>query len=440
MADTAQANLNGLFKEVYADNIANLLPPSAKLTQTIGFKTGKGELGNQYHQPVILTRPSGFTYGGQGTTSTAYNLNAGKPLQMKDAIVAGTEFTDQELIGYGVMARAANGDKASFMDATSLIIEQIMDTMTFRIELASLYGQSGIGKVASRTTGTATTTTVTLTLASSTMGIWSGLEGHLLNFYNGASNVTATAADQDFEVTGVSYSGTAAVQVVIALSGTAQGITDLNSVVNSNPNVVDVWFKGQYGNEFMGIDKICQLGITALSGPTSIYGITAASYGLWQGNYYDAGGTALSMGKVLSAAGKLVARGLRANAELHANPITWQNLNTDLAALRTYPDQDKKRENGAQDITYHGPVGEIKVVSNIFCKQGEAFLLADPSRAEYWKRVGSTDITFNLPGKTDEFFHNSGTSNGYVLRAYTDQSIFCPVPAKNAKITSIVNN
>lgn len=438
MADQTQATLNGLFKELYADQINNLLPPSAYLLKTVGFsKTDK--TGNQFHQPVILTRPNGFTYGGQGTTSTAYTLNAGNPLQMKDAVVAGAEYTDREVIAYGVMSRAANGDRASFMDATSLVIEQIMDTMTYRAELSSYYGGSGLGKCASRTTGTATSTTITLTVASSTMGIWSGAENAIVAFLNAGTNVTASAADQDFTITSITFADvTNGIQAALVVSGTAQGISDLNTVVNANPDVVDVFYKGQYGNECTGVDQISLLGLSG--GPTSLYGITSASYNLWRGNSYSAGTAQLTMGKVLSVAGRLAGRGLRSPVQLHVNPLTWQNLNNDLAALRRIDAGGGQVENGFEEICYYGPTGKIDVVSNIFTKQGEAHMLAAPDRAEYWKRIGSSDVTFTLPGRQDEFFLNAPDKNGYELRAYTDQSIFCPVPAKNAKITGILNN
>jgi len=63
----SQANtvdtLNGLFKEVYADNIENLVPDGVKLYNMIPFNKESKALGNLYHQPVVLGLEHGITYG-----------------------------------------------------------------------------------------------------------------------------------------------------------------------------------------------------------------------------------------------------------------------------------------------------------------------------------------------------------------------------------------
>lgn len=53
-ANTFSQNLNGLFKEVYADKIKDLIPDGLKLLQMVDFTQQSSELGNLYHQPVIL--------------------------------------------------------------------------------------------------------------------------------------------------------------------------------------------------------------------------------------------------------------------------------------------------------------------------------------------------------------------------------------------------
>lgn len=47
-----KATLNGLFKEIYASRVENLIPDGTKLIKMIPFLGGEKELGNQYHQPV----------------------------------------------------------------------------------------------------------------------------------------------------------------------------------------------------------------------------------------------------------------------------------------------------------------------------------------------------------------------------------------------------
>jgi len=46
--------LNGLFKEVYADKIKDLIPDGVKLMNRIPFSSKEQQLGNLYHQPVKI--------------------------------------------------------------------------------------------------------------------------------------------------------------------------------------------------------------------------------------------------------------------------------------------------------------------------------------------------------------------------------------------------
>ena len=44
--------LNGLFKEIYADKIENLIPDGVKLLKLVPYIEAAKEIGNLYHQPV----------------------------------------------------------------------------------------------------------------------------------------------------------------------------------------------------------------------------------------------------------------------------------------------------------------------------------------------------------------------------------------------------
>ena len=66
--------LNGLFKEVYAKDIHDLIPDGIKLLQAIPFAKKDSSLGNFYHQPVILGQEHGVTFAASG--DDAFNLEA----------------------------------------------------------------------------------------------------------------------------------------------------------------------------------------------------------------------------------------------------------------------------------------------------------------------------------------------------------------------------
>jgi len=58
-ANNTVASLNGLFKEVYSDNVKNLVPDSAKLIKMIPMMKKEKLMGNQFNFPVIVSLENG---------------------------------------------------------------------------------------------------------------------------------------------------------------------------------------------------------------------------------------------------------------------------------------------------------------------------------------------------------------------------------------------
>ena len=50
-ANNTAATLSGLFKEVYANKLENLIPDGVKLLNKIPFAKQNQQTGNLYHQP-----------------------------------------------------------------------------------------------------------------------------------------------------------------------------------------------------------------------------------------------------------------------------------------------------------------------------------------------------------------------------------------------------
>lgn len=48
------STLNGLFKEVYADKLENLIPEGVKLMPRVKFVPRAKQPGNNFHAPVVL--------------------------------------------------------------------------------------------------------------------------------------------------------------------------------------------------------------------------------------------------------------------------------------------------------------------------------------------------------------------------------------------------
>ena len=404
--DNAIGNLNGLFKEVYADKLKELIPDGVKLLNMIKFSQRSDSLGNLFHQPVVLGLEHGITFA--QSTDDAFNLMPPISGVIKDAQVRGSPAVLRSVLGYNAASRSQSSAGA-FMEATKFLVSNMLRSMAKKIEIEMLYGQVGYATVASGG-GTAA---LTITTAEWAPGIWAGSENMPIEIRS---------------ANGATSRGSA--QVLNANMDTRVVTTD--SVI---PGVIAgdvVWHKGAYGNEFIGIHKI----LTTTTG--SLFNIDVSQYNLFQGNQYSASSGALSFAKLNLATSRGVEKGLEGKLSAFVNPRAWANMLSDQAALRRYDGSysKKKLENGSEALSFYAQNGEIEIIPSIYVKEGYSYLLS----MEDWQRVGSQDITFNRPGQGDRFFRDLDNAAGYELRCFTDQSVFCSAPGRQIIITNIVNS
>jgi hypothetical protein len=414
------AQLTGLFKESYADDILNLIPESAKLTKMIPFVQRDKELGNKYHQPVVLGQEQGVTYA--AADAGAFALNDSIAMQLKDAQIQGNQMLLRSSLAYDSAARASNSKKA-FVKGTELLVENMLESLTKRLELSILYGQIGLGASSSATAVNATTTDVVLSAASWATGIWAGLENAKFNFYIIASStLISSGADSIFTLSTVTPSTR-----TLRFTGTATGNTAL---VAATATPMAPYFDGSFSAEMAGLQKI-------IANTGTLFNIDASTYNLWKGNSVTVSGQ-LTMSKVLSGVAQAVARGLQEKVICAVNPDTWANLASDLAALRRFDGSysKKKSENGAESLCYYGQNGEIEIMSHIFVKAGDCFIFP-PKRA---KRIGAQEISFKTPGREDEIFLHLPSNAGFELRLYGDQALFIEKPAVCVYISGFTNS
>lgn len=396
--------LNGLFKEVYAKDLEDLIPDGVKLLNRIPFAKKDASLGNFYHQPVVLGMEHGVTFAGSG--EDAFNLNAPVAGQIKDATVRGTQMVLRSVVGYASASRSAEGGAKAFKSATKFLVGNMLRSVTKKLEIELLYGQMGYGTV-SAVSGTL----ITITTAEWAPGIWGGAEGmpiEIRDSTGATSRGESVIASVDFDNKQLTLQS--AVAGVVA--------TDV------------IWHKGAYANEFAGIHKI-------ITNTGSLFGIDASQYTLWKGNSFSAGAAALSFQKLQDAVARSVEKGLDSDVMVLVNPRSWADLLNDQAALRQYDSSysSAKAENGSKEIKFHGQNGMIEIVPSIYCKEGYAYVLS----MDEFMRIGSTDVTFKRPGKGDEFFRDLENSAGYELRLYCDQALFSHAPGRNCLINNIVN-
>lgn len=398
-------NLNGLFKETYADKLENLIPDQVKLLNMIKFMSKDKQPGNLYHQPVILGLEHGVTFA--GSDEDAFNLNAPVAGQIKDAQIKGSPAVLRSFIGYVAASRAAQGSTQAFMDATKYLVANMLRSMSKKIEIEMLYGQNGYGTVASSGGNS-----IVVTTKEWAPGIWAGAEGLTIE----VRDVTGATSRGTAKITGVSFE--------------TRTLTLANSIAGMVSGDV-IWHFGAYGNEFIGIHEI----INKTTG--TLFNIDTAQFNLFRGNQYDAQNGALSFSKLNLAVARAVEKGLEGKLMCMVNVRGWANMLNDQAALRKYDGSYSKTklDNGSEALEFHSQNGVLQIVPSVYVKEGYAYMLS----IEDWSRIGSTDITFKRPGQGDQFFRDLEQAAGYELRLYTDQAVFCSAPGRNVLVKNIVN-
>lgn len=416
------STLSGLFKEIYGDDVLNLVPESAKLIKLVPFVPRDKEIGNKYHQPVILAHEQGFTYAAYN--AGAFALNNSVALTMQDAQVSSSQVLLRTAISYDAAARASSSKKA-FVKATELIVENMVESMSKRVEIANIYGGSayGIGAADTSSNVDTATTDIVLTTASWASGIWAGAEGSTLDLYYAGSVVNSTGA--------ITVSRVDILNKTIRVTAATGDITAIDAAILAHKGLCYFYFYGAYGNEMSGLDAI-------LTNTGTLFNISAATYGLWKGNTYSASSATLTMGKLLSAVALPVQRGLNEEATVLVNPNTWANIMSDLAAQRRFDGSyDKsKLTNGSEAVEFYSQNGALKIYSHNIIKEGEAFVFPHKK----CMRIGAQEMSFKTPGREEEIFLQLPSNAGYELRNYTDQAFFLETPARAVKITTIVNS
>ena len=401
---------SALFKEVYGDGAIKAVPQFAKIMKKVPFSK-REKLGDKYVVPVVLAHEHGFSYGADG--AGAFTLNAAVAGTIKRAEIAGSMIVLRTQLSYEDVFKAAAGGPAAFESATSLVVDNMQRSFAKRQELAFLYGKRGLGEVSSINTGV-----ITLTDASWAPGIWSGMKDCILEAFDGQTD-TENQHDTNLTVSAVSHSAK-----TVTVTGTS------TSVVAAD----HLYFKGARTttarSECAGLDEI-------YANTGTLFNISAATYELWKAGAYAVGGE-VSMRHALNGISQAVNLGLMENAWLIMASKRWNSLNADQAALKRHGAESvEMAENGSKAIRYHSDNGYTDVECHPFVKEGEAFLIPNPSKRLL--RVGASDVTFRRPGLEENIFRELVDNAGFELRAFADQAIMLQIPAHGVKYTGITD-
>ena len=400
------STLNGLFKEVYADKIVDLVPSQVKLINMIPFSLGDKQLGNSFNEPVILGLEGGFTYG--GVDGNVFALNNYISFPMQNAQVKSAELVLRSAISVGAAARSVS-NKGAFEKGTKLLVGNMLKSMYHRLEIQMIYGGSedGLGIVETATDAGV----IKIEDQEWASGIWVGVKARI-NIYSAAGTIRNLGTDafiNSFSIENKELNITDVSGAPIALATAGVLATDV------------IYFEGAKGKEFLGLHALATTRGT-------VFGIDNTNEPLFQGNIVNVGAdyanpAVLSFKVIEDAVARSVEKGLgEETITVMLNVNSWNSLLTEQSAKRRYDNSYKSAEvgEGSRVIKFYGQAGEIKIIPSTFVKEGHAFAFVDKDLA----RVGSTDVTFDPPGFEGEFFRVLENSNGYEMRAYSDMALF----------------
>lgn len=294
-------------------------------------------------------------------------------------------------------------DKGSFTRHLKFLTANMLKSMFHRLEIQLMYGDSNLSEIAS-TAGAV----LTLKEAEWAPAIFNGSEGSLIEVYSPAGALRGEGQ-------------------IVSVSQDSRSVT-LKAPIAGVLADDQVFWKGAKGAEFKGIHAIA-----TTSG--NLFGIDNSQYDLFKSNIFDVGADAanpapLSFAAIQRGIAKAITKGYGEDEmTVIVNPKVWVSLLTEQAALRRYDDSysDSQFQTGSESIRFHSQNGTVKIVSSNFCKEGYAYGFSEKDMM----RVGASDVSFKHPVTGEEkYFIDLPNNHGVEMRAYTDQALFTPAPAR----------
>jgi len=400
------AATSGNQKVLYGKTLVQVLPDAAILQKRFPLdSSGDYPLVGDYFSALTgLQLPFGFSFLGAGTEATATNttLNQSVAGQTKPAQVYAntTVLTDQ--LSYQILDRAAKSGSQAVMSALSYTGKQMAISMRNMLELELLHGREGLGASA----GAISTLTVTFDGATTSPGILSSLIGARVQWFqsNLTSARTAFSTSNYLTVSAVNVADPASPTLTMVETGTS-GYASITTG--------DVMFIGgsrgvSVASSDTAVPHYEQIGLGLQFSATTgtQFGIDKAAYVGWVANQNSSVG-AFSPAVLMNAAASILGRGGELGKYLAVvSTDQWSVLNASLATNEQFIGSNGQagsvsKKTGTDDIVVKHAGIEIEVVPHPFQKRGKFYLFAEANL----HRIGSTDLTFQVPGKPDTEYH-----------------------------------
>lgn len=406
------ATLNGLYKKVYDGKLENLIPDGVKVLNAIKFVRKEKRPGADYNQSVILGMEHGVSFA--APDEGAFALNPAVAGTVKQANIKGYQMVLRSAMAFDTMFAADSAGERAFEEATKYIFQAMMDSISKKLEIRLLYGQSGLGKIESISSNV-----VVIKSSEWAPGIWGGSENMKLSLFRADGSHVADCAVSEVNFDDKTLKISTASGAVLTTIQDAVALGELDIYEAGSRDTVAGSFK-----EMAGIHKI-------ISNSGDLFGISAATYSLWKGNSHSCQevisgsptDSPITFNKLAKGLAKPVAKGLQSEVTVYVSPSSWADLMTEQAGARRFDVSYKSgtSQNGSEALEFFSQNGKMTIVASIFVKQGYAYAI----NHEQFLRVGSSDLTFKNPLSKEDFFHLLENNAGVGIRCYTNQALFC---------------
>jgi hypothetical protein len=364
------------------------------------------KIGDEYQHGVELTRPQGFTTAASGVFPA---LNAPVARESPKAKVQPWQMYLRERVTYEVLSRCQDS-KQSAKAELGATIESMRDSFMFRQECLGFYGQMGLAVV-----GTVTSDACSITSPSWAAGMWAGNENMPLT--------VRTSAGVD--------AGLVVIDWVDFDNLTINFVTGGGTVLSAAGADATLWFQGGSSTaELVGIKKV-------LANTGTLYNISAAQYGLWKGVTGSVtSGWDLTFLQAIRLDARIRARGGMGDQLAFVNSDVFTTLEGTIEGARTFSGPEQYRptqiDRGTMELTFYSPVGKTTIKPHPIVKRGDYFSV----RSGKWKRVGSSDPTFEVAGE-GRMLHDLQDYPGKELREMAFNTWFTPRPAASGYLDGI---
>jgi hypothetical protein len=419
-----------LLKRVYADKVEDLVPETDRLAKDVPFIAAEKQPGQDYYQPVTLTREGGATFWNTGAIQ---QLNQPLSTAELSSSIRGAEIAVRSALSYKFLHSAlkqldgtSRGARA-FVNATKDRFEKLTKGASYFRECMLLYGGgaapspvSNLGVVLT-TTGTAgASLVIQMAPKDYATALWTGSEGLEFDIYSTAGakrNAAGTGATALFKL----VSTTPSLYQVTFASDAA----NVAAVVATD----QIFFAGARGNDALGF-----VGAAATQAG-NLWGISTSTYALWRPTVVDLAGAPMNFAAVSEAGARVAATGFSGDYDLYVNPATFSDICDDQTALVTHTTKSSgKITIGFDDVAFKSQAGLTHLKVHPYMKRGIALGLP----RGYCSRVGATDLTHTMPG-FGKMFRELENASGVEMRLYGDFAAYSKNPQYLQLFVNIAN-